>query len=327
MHSHSRTVDNSSSPPSLNRHRFWRWFRRIYALATAAVLAWAMVAAWPALQQWKSSHILPGAIGSIAGWAGMVFLLGCGWAGALKAWSGLHLSPAQWLPMQAAAWVGRYLPGKLGLLAGKMQVCERGTHWKLVTGSVISEQIAFIASGTALSSLALPYWLPLLPPIFGQHQNLLLAALLSPLAVVIGLGAWCSTPHLPHAGRSWSTRLLLWSMLAHLVAGAGFHTLLASLLPSPPNLLTSIGLLAAAHTAGILAIFAPAGLGVREAVIAAALAPQLGWPQAAAVTALQRALVVIGDAGIALYALGMRRYPTAPVNSLSRPLPAKKSSL
>lgn len=239
----------------------------------------------------------------------MVFLLGCGWAGALRAWSGVRLSLAQWAPMQAAAWIGRYLPGKLGLLAGKMQICEQGIGWKLVTGSVISEQVAFIASGLMLSALAIPLWLPLLPIPVVRHHDALLGALFLPMVAVAILGAWIAGRRLPNAKRTWGVRLLLWSTLAHVAAGLGFHVLLASLLDSPPSVLESIGLLAAAHTIGILAIFAPAGLGVREMVITAALAPQLGWPEAVAISALQRGLVVIGDLCIAPVALAIRRGP------------------
>lgn len=239
----------------------------------------------------------------------MVLLLGQGWAGALRAWSGLHLGVRQWLPMQAAAWAGRYLPGKVGLLVGKMQACEQGASWKQVTGSVISEQLAFIGAGLALSGLAARYWQPLLPALLWQNAPACIAALLLPALAMLALGAWLARKRLPHAKPTWSLRLIFWSALGHVAAGIGFYLLLACLLADPPDLLASIGLLAAAHTVGVLAIFAPAGLGVREAVIAAALAPQVGWPQALAITALQRALVIIADGGIAVGALLIRQQP------------------
>lgn len=300
-------MDRSPPPSPLSGRRSWRWFKRIYAAATLAVLAWALFAAWPSLRHWDVATLLPGALAAMAGWLVMVFLLGCGWAGALDAWSGLRLRLVEWLPMQISAWIGRYLPGKLGLLAGKMQVCERGVGWKRVTGSVLSEQAAFVGSGLALSALALPYWLPLMPAGAAWHPTAWLLALMAPALVLAGLGAWASGRQLPDADAAWSLRLLGWSTLAHMAAGAGFHLLLASLIADPPGLMASIGLLAAAHTAGVLAIFAPAGLGVRELVIAAALAPVLGWPQATAITALQRALVVVADAGMAAAAVAISR--------------------
>lgn len=302
-------MDRSPPSPILSQRWTWRWIKRIYGTATLVVLGWALVAAWPSLQHWDVAIVLPGVLASMAGWLVMVLLLGCGWAGALKAWSGLRLRLVDWLPMQVAAWIGRYLPGKLGLLAGKMHVCEWGVGWKRVTGSVLSEQAAFVGSGLALSSLALPYWLPLMPTGATWHPTAWLVALMTPALAVVCTGAWASGRQLPDADAAWSLRLLGWSTLAHVAAGAGFHLLLASLLSDPPGLVASIGLLAAAHTAGVLVLFVPAGLGVRELVIAAALAPTLGWPEATAITALQRALVVLADACMAATAVAMGRRP------------------
>lgn len=250
------------------------------------------------------------AFGSIAGWLTMIVLLGRGWAGSLESWTGRRLSFHQWLRLQAIAWLGRYLPGKFGLLAGKMQACELGINWKQVTGSVLSEQTAYIASGFALSTLALPYWLPIFSEVPSRYsESALIAALFLPALVGGAFGIWSAGKLLPKAKKPWYAYLLIWSALAHFAAGMGFHIFLASILPSPPSLLISIGLLAAAHTAGVLAIFAPAGLGIREAVIVAALAPQLGLAQAAALAALQRALVAIGDVSVALFALAFRKKP------------------
>lgn len=312
MRPHTDPVDDSSPAPKLSKHILWRWFKRLYVAATLAMLAWATASAWPVVQQWQLHQLLPATIATIAGWIGMVLLLGRGWADAVCAWSGLRLGRRQWLPIQAAAWAGRYLPGKIGLLAGKMQACEQGISWKQLTGSVISEQLAFIGAGLALSGLATRYWQPLLPAPLRQTAVAYIAVLLLPALAMLVLGAWLARKRLPHADATWGLRLILWSALGHIAAGTGFHFLLASLLADPPSLLVSIGLLAVAHTAGVLAIFAPAGLGVREAVIAAALAPQVGWSQALAITALQRALVVIADGGIAAGALLIRQCPPTP---------------
>ena len=295
-------MDDTSSTPTVNI--FWRWLKRLYAAAVVIALSLALIAAWPALQHVHSKNLWIGALGTMIGWGCMVMLLGLGWAGTFKAWTGLQLTPRQCLQMQASAWIGRYLPGKIGLLAGKMQACETGASWKQVTNSVLSEQVAFIVSGLALSALALPSWLPLLPRVARDSPHyLLVSILLAPSVVFIATGIWISKRILPHAKRTWSTRLLLWSAIGHLTAGGGFHILLSCLLSAPPTLNSSVGLLAMAHTAGIIAVFAPAGLGVREAVIVAALAPLLGWTEATAITALQRAFIVMADASIGLFSL------------------------
>ena len=318
-------MDGTSLGPAVTRHRIWRWLKYAYATAVAVTLLWSLWAAWPALQAWPIAQLLPGAIALGFGWLLMVFCLGRGWAGAMRAWSGLHLLVSEWVPLQAAAWSGRYLPGKLGLLAGKLQLCQRGPSWRQVTGSVISEQLAFVLAGLSLSMLALPYWLTLLPARWeisiGGLQNSGWPWLAAPIPLLLGgfAGAMMRERLLPTGPKHWAFALLGWALLAHILAGIGFHFLLVRLLDTPPACAVSIGILAAAHTAGVIALFAPAGLGVREAVISSVLAPQLGWQQALAVSALQRGLVILVDAAIAIAALCLNRQrPRKPRQSLPK---------
>lgn len=291
-------MDNPATEPPVKKNRAWRWFKMAYSVATIGVLTCAVAMAWPDLQQWQLATLTPGILASFAGWLAMVLLLGKGWSTCLIAWSNIKLGSRQWVPMQASAWAGRYLPGKVGMLAGKMRACEQGASWKQVTASVVSEQLAFVATGMALATWALPLLRPVLASILHVPHPVMIVVLLLPLSLLL-IMPLIAIPRLP-AQRGWGARLGGWSLLAHLAAGLGFHGLLLNTLPTAPPLAVSIGLLAAAHTAGALAIFAPAGLGVREAVIASALAPLVGWPQAIAITALQRTLVIICDAAIAL---------------------------
>lgn len=290
----------------MNQCRFWRKLKLAYTSFAAIFLLWALASTWSVLLQWQLYGLLPGAMASILGWIVMMLLLGRGWAGAFRAWTDLSLTNRQWVSMQAVAWMGRYLPGKIGLVAGKMHACDLGANWKQVSGSVISEQLAFVSTGLALSILAIPQILPLLPGAVSKHQTVLTIVLLTPLASLACLSIHFTDKHLPRARKAWGLNLAIWSLLAHVAAGIGFHLLLSSTIGVPFTLSTTIGLLAAAHTAGTLAFFAPAGLGVRETTIAAALAPIIGWQQALAIAALQRALVIIGDLGVGAAVLASR---------------------
>ncbi|MEQ6901141.1 lysylphosphatidylglycerol synthase domain-containing protein [Nocardioides sp. YIM 152588] len=58
---------------------------------------------------------------------------------------------------------------------------------------------------------------------------------------------------------------------------------------------SAVGAFAIAHVAGVLLVFAPAGLGAREAVLVAALAPALGVGAAAAVALLARVVHTVAD--------------------------------
>jgi uncharacterized membrane protein YbhN (UPF0104 family) len=68
------------------------------------------------------------------------------------------------------------------------------------------------------------------------------------------------------------------------------------------ELLLATGAYALAWTAGLLFVVAPAGAGVRELALVAALAPVLASPAALAVAVLSRVLMTLGDlvwAGVA----------------------------
>jgi hypothetical protein len=64
---------------------------------------------------------------------------------------------------------------------------------------------------------------------------------------------------------------------------------------------------AAGYVVGLLALFAPGGVGVRELVFVALLAPSLGAGGAVAVSVGSRLLLTITEAGSALAALLLGR--------------------
>ncbi len=65
------------------------------------------------------------------------------------------------------------------------------------------------------------------------------------------------------------------------------------------DLPAAVAAFALAHAAGVLLVFAPAGLGAREAVLIALLAPAVGVPTAAAAALLARVAHSIGDFALA----------------------------
>ncbi|WP_175539504.1 hypothetical protein [Nocardioides exalbidus] len=69
-----------------------------------------------------------------------------------------------------------------------------------------------------------------------------------------------------------------------------------------PSLLAAAAAFALAHAVGVLVVFAPAGVGAREAVLVALLAPVLGVPGAVAVALLSRVAHAVADFLLALLA-------------------------
>jgi glycosyltransferase 2 family protein len=295
--------------------RIPRWLKVAYVGVVAAMLAWVLVSSGPALLQWSDLLSSPGPYVFIATWIGMAAVLGACWAWMLRLSLGLRLPARDWLHLQAIAWSGRYLPGKVGLLAGKASVAERdGVGWRGLGYSVLFEQTAFVASGllAALLLLETPGWLPepwlpsWLAPLWTPVR--LTAAALGITMFVFG-SAWLGR-RMQAAGSlsaSQSAGLLLLYLVPHALVGAGAFMVLAEVVPDAATLGVArmVGVLALAHAAGVLAIFAPAGLGVREAVLAAGLAPVLPWPEALAFAALLRLLSVVADAIVLLLGLGL----------------------
>ena len=105
---------------------------------------------------------------------------------------------------------------------------------------------------------------------------------------------------------------LLRSLALMTVVWACYGASLWVLLPST-DLLAAVAAFALAHAAGVLLVFAPAGLGAREAVLIALLAPAVGVPTAAAAALLARVAHSIGDFAIAAGAAAWSRRATEAV--------------
>lgn len=75
----------------------------------------------------------------------------------------------------------------------------------------------------------------------------------------------------------------------------------------PQDMVTASAAFALAHTAGVLIVFAPAGLGAREAVLIVLLAPSVGVPAAAAAALLARVTHSVADFALAAGAAGWLR--------------------
>jgi uncharacterized membrane protein YbhN (UPF0104 family) len=89
--------------------------------------------------------------------------------------------------------------------------------------------------------------------------------------------------------------------------GACLWVLLPLDRPAPEDVLAAVAAFALAHAAGVLLVLAPAGLGAREAVLIALLAPTVGVPSAAAAALLARVAHSVADFALAAAAAGWAR--------------------
>jgi uncharacterized membrane protein YbhN (UPF0104 family) len=97
--------------------------------------------------------------------------------------------------------------------------------------------------------------------------------------------------------------------------GAAFWMLTRGLVPDTPLPLTAaIGAFTLGYILGVLALFAPGGVGVRELVLIGLLAPFLGSGGAVAVSVASRLLLTVLEATAALVTLPLRHRPQESLN-------------
>lgn len=208
------------------------------------------------------------------------------------AWSWIALSGARndW-PRAGNVWfsslLARYLPG--GIWQGAVRAADAGTRGGSVTGALVqygAEQ-ALACASAAILSLALASLGPALPP--PVTTGLMAVALLGIVAPFL------FARFAPRV--RWNTQAAVAMAVGHLLLVVGFATFAGSW-----QSLTIARALAFAQAflvaglAGVLAVVVPAGLGVREGVLAWLLLPHFAPAEALAIALASRAWSIACEA-------------------------------
>lgn len=311
-------AESASVKRTIRRRRLIVAFKIVYGLAVALVLGWAVIDAFRSSEQleflasWQAQTMF------VLCWAAMAGILGLAWARVLHAYLDIRLSADRWLAIQGVAWAGRYLPGKVGLLTGKMSLVASETLSLRQLGfSVLFEQVSFVLAGAVIVLITMP-WLPW--DLFFASEALIHASR-SPLTGVLAVilvaalffGFSLIAPRMGARVRISAVKALALIglyVLAHVLVGTGLHAVLQSMsLETPsPSLLYAIALMATASIAGALALFAPAGLGVREGVLAVGLVPWMSVTEALTLAAVLRVLTLAADLLFVLIATILPRW-------------------
>jgi hypothetical protein len=208
--------------------------------------------------------------------------------------------------------LGKYLPGAVWPVV--VQV-ELGARWSVPRRVMLTVGLQLIlvvtTSGILIGSLLLPWsspsgisryaWLLALVPLalVALHPRLL-SSVLDTLSVKTGghaLGARASVSGLLRA--SW------WAALMWLLLGVHLAILMAAFTTiGPLEAAAAVGGMGLAWAAGIAFLPAPAGAGVREAVLMLTLSPFIGREAALAIAITSRALLVLVDVVLAAIAAG-----------------------
>jgi hypothetical protein len=214
---------------------------------------------------------------------------------------------------------GKYV-GSFGIAAG-MAVLAPGaglTGTVAVTAAVIVQALS-LATGAALSGWLAGDALARLGPAYT------IGALVIGAAAILGVAALHSQrlldrirrflPDRTPALRAASLPALVVGVAGNALAWGGYGlamTLLARGLfaSAPPTLAEATSAYAVSYLVGLLALFVPAGLGLRETIFTALLAPTAGIETAAALALASRILLTLVEFGLAS-PFALRRAPPA----------------
>ena len=206
--------------------------------------------------------------------------------------------------------LGRYLPGKFWSIAALAVMAQRAgvAGWSAAASAVVMQVFA-IGTGALVVSVGAP----------GAASPFALAAALllaigvivilasEPLAARFGKTVRPGTEFraLPLSVALLGTAVTLLSWIAY---GLAFWMLARGTFDTASfSLLQATGVFAAGYIVGLLALFAPGGVGVRELVYVALLAPVFGSGGALALSAASRLLLTGTEACAAIFALVVNR--------------------
>lgn len=299
----------ASEPGSLGGAQRLKAFLRPIMGALAAVFVG--VAIWDLARRWQPGKVevdyALAALSMVPLALGCVFL-GLGWVWLIARMSGVSvpLLPAMAVHLESQA--ARYTPGKVGLPLVRMLAAERlGITSRVAGSSVFIEVLCFVATGGVLGPLVLALTGSLLSRLtdaLGMLGILILVGFVVTLLVLMLL----DRRHLPnklldllkldgqgplvpaglpliHAGY-WLT----WAAHGYLTSRAVHAPVDVSL--------ASMGFYVLAPVMGFLALAAPGGLGVREAVVSIALSASVGPAAALYAALISRGTSVIVDFGV-----------------------------
>src|SRR5437867_4160518 len=286
--------------------RRWLWWSIQIAVAgVVAVLVWRAIA-----HNWDEFRSLHVALALKPGWIALATLVVfAAYAMQIESWRRILAGWGQRLPYGRAAriWLlvnlGRHIPGKVWSVAGLIVLAQRaGVEAWAAGASAFAIQAVGLGTAVAVVAAAIP----------GTESPLRLGAAGIVAVATIGVLAWArgggavarlagrAEPFrpLPLAAVAESAGLTLASWVTY---GMAFSFLARGLgLPGTLSLPTATGVFALGYILGLLALFAPGGVGVREVVFIGLLTPALGTGVAVALSVGSRVLLPLCEAAAPL---------------------------
>lgn len=233
-----------------------------------------------------------------------------------------RVSTAEAIAVQCLSWLLKYIPGQVGSVANKVLWAKKKSISRTLVVITFVYENVFLQLASILPAVVILFF-SLGSQIFGDNVTLLVLPLLVliPLALVLYRPFFHAVVRIPakkvlkqevpkqyFLGSGASLLALLEFIGPRIVNGIGFVVIAAGVTEvAPQEWLPFAAAYVLAGAIGILAVFVPSGLGVREAVIVLILSQYIPTAEAIIISLLARLLSTIGDALIALIYLGIRR--------------------
>jgi uncharacterized membrane protein YbhN (UPF0104 family) len=293
----------------------------VQGLVTLAVVAFVGRALARNWDQFRSLHVTL-TIGP--GWiAGSVLMVLLTYVMQVESWRRILAGWGQGLTFRAAARVwslanlGRYVPGKVWSVAGLVVLARQaGVEAGPAAASAFVLQAISLGTGVAVVAAVGPGSAPPLRLAAAGFAAVLTIAVLvwPPTARRLGRLVNTTAPLEPLRPSAVFASALL-TVLSWGTYGVAFWMLTRGLVPDTPLPLTAaIGAFTLGYILGVLALFAPGGVGVRELVLIGLLAPFLGSGGAVAVSVASRLVLTVLEATAALVTLPLRHRPQESLN-------------
>jgi glycosyltransferase 2 family protein len=286
--------------------------RALLVVAVAVFLTRAVAGDWAQVTD-AAGQLRPG-------WVALSLLFAV--AGLLTAslvWQALLADLGSPLPLRVAArtllvgQLGKYVPGSVFAVLAQTEMVSRHEVPRSRAALAALLQLALsVAVGAAVAVAALPV-LTTAPELRWAALALLAVTVvaLAPPVLRRLLDLALRLARRPPLARTISSRGLLralgWQLAAWVLLGLHIWALGRGLDAEGHLLAVAVGSFALAWVAGFLVVVTPAGAGVREAVLIAALTPVLGAGPAVVVSLVSRGLMTVGDvvaAGLSLLPRG-----------------------
>ena len=292
-----------------SRRRWLQGLQAVLALVLVVSVARQLIRNWREIAttnlQWRlePARLILAALLTWSAYAGLIW----SWRYLLKGW-GYLLPPLRATRIWALASLGRYLPGKVWTVAG-MAVLAQGAGVPIGVSTATAVILQVVALGTGvvvtvavgrelLTALAIPFRVGAV--VLAGLAAAVLAVLLVPQAARAvfrrGLGAEAGSPPPVAVLVAIGANALAWVLY-----GVAFWLVAKGVLPSVNlDLRTAIGAFATSYIVGLLAPFAPGGLGVRESVFIVVLRGVIGLAPAAALGVASRLFITVTELGFVL---------------------------